>query len=124
MNSATERAKRIAEECDATDGQSRISEKCLQFIAAEIEAACEEAEIKAKASYEHELHLAHRIVDGVKALNDHQIEIGQEGFREGFRECQRQAGEIADEHNGCTIKDCWGGKCGATIAERIKGLNP
>ena len=28
--------------------------------------------------------------------------------------------EIADEHNGCVIKDCWGGKCGGEIANTIR----
>ena len=90
---AKERAEKIAKHLDKLE----ITPYAIGVITAAISEAEREAELRAKASYEHELHLAHRIVDGVKALNDHQVEIGQQGYAEGFRDAIEKATELAHD---------------------------
>lgn len=79
MTDFTERARKILAIVRNPD---TLDESHIEMAAAELRAVVEEAELKAKASYEKEIHLAHRIVDGVKALNDRQIEIAREAYKD------------------------------------------
>ena len=60
-----------------------------------VEAAMEETELKAKASYEHEMHLSRRIVDGVKEVNDHILDVAEEARAEAFEEAAKIADTVA-----------------------------
>jgi len=104
--------------CKKSECQKTHGIKCPGERVAQIDEAEREAELKAKASYEHELHLAHRIVDGVKELNDHQVEIAEEAFNEGFSAAREKAkGIVEEEYNPREHEPSY-------LADRISKMKP
>jgi len=55
------------------------------------------------------------------SYTDGDLEFMKNKISAALRAEREEDAEIADEHNGCVIKDCYGGKCGATIAAAIRG---
>lgn len=105
----TQRADKIvnASWCDR-DGYTDADFR--NFVISEIREAVEEAtELNRR-----EIEVAHKIVEGVKALNDKQLEIAREAKAEAYAECAKIARDCPTPH------DCEGPMIARQIEARAK----
>jgi nickel-dependent lactate racemase len=105
--SAEERAEKIASSFLVGDQLAEARQGLAGLIAAQIAEAVREAVEEANDLNRREIEVAHKIVEGVKALNDHQLDIAREAYKKAERAASDHFGHLDGEDEECPACGSW-----------------